>query len=175
MKITLEHPFCNDWRSGYLRKSNKDSRARVDLYNSNKDRTTISYARYVMSVHLGRYLNDDEEVGHINSDCSDDRLENLQLLRVEDHREKTSKERATGRSMVKLRCPVCHKNFHREARVVRRDAIDGKDKKSGRVNSCCRSCNGIMSHRLQKMDSELIELIRNEQVLLEYNSLDYNF
>lgn len=172
MKITLEEPFCNDWRSGYLRKSSNDSRARIDLYNSNKDRTTISYARYLMSVHIGRYLTDEEEVDHINSDCSDDRIENLQLLDTKIHRKKTSGERSTGRSMVRLRCPACHRDFDRETRNVRRDRNNYKNNRTGQVNSCSRSCNGTMSHRIRNMDNELIDLIRSEQIILEYNSLE---
>jgi hypothetical protein len=44
------------------------------------ERKTISYARYLMSTHLGRLLTDEEHVDHINDIKLDDRIENLQIL-----------------------------------------------------------------------------------------------
>ena len=42
----------------------------------------IYRARYVMSQHLGRPLEDNELVKHINGDLGDDRLSNLELVEV---------------------------------------------------------------------------------------------
>lgn len=39
-----------------------------------------SFARYLMSTKLGRYLEKDEEVDHINNNKIDDRISNLQVL-----------------------------------------------------------------------------------------------
>lgn len=132
MKIELKNPFASDWRLGYLRESS-DGRKRVDLFNSNFHRTTVSYSRYLMSCHLGRYLTDNEEVDHKDTDNSNDDVSNLQILTVEDHRNKTSKERSTGRAMTQLVCAYCNTPFNKENRLV---------KKNQENYFCSRSCNG---------------------------------
>lgn len=70
-----------DWKRAYLRTSS-DGRKRVDLVNSASNRTTTSYARYLISVVNGRYLTEDEEVDHIDNDCTNDEISNLQILTI---------------------------------------------------------------------------------------------
>jgi hypothetical protein len=87
MKINLEKPFDTVWKSGYLRLCN-DGRKRVDLVNSNDSRTTISYAKYLMSVKLGYELPSDIEVDHKDNDKTNDDISNLQLLTSEENKKK---------------------------------------------------------------------------------------
>lgn len=60
----------------------------VCLFNSKKERTTISYARYLMSVKLNRFLDRNEEVDHIDNDKTNDSIENLQILSSKENKEK---------------------------------------------------------------------------------------
>lgn len=113
--------------------SSIDGRARVDLYNSNTSRTTVAYSRYLMAVKIGRYLTDEEEVDHIDTNCSNDSIDNLQILSLEDHRKKNSRELTTGRSIISLVCSYCDSEFTREVRNVN----------PSRDNYfCSRRCNG---------------------------------
>lgn len=57
----------------------------------------MNFARFLMEQSLGRHLGEDEEVDHINDDCTDDRLENLQVLSKQAHREKTSAAARIGK------------------------------------------------------------------------------
>ena len=49
------------------------------------DGKIIHRSRHIMEQHLGRSLEDDEVVHHINGDTLDDRLENLQLMTKFEH------------------------------------------------------------------------------------------
>jgi hypothetical protein len=63
----------------------KKMKRRMACLVSKENRTTISYARYLMSVHLGRKLTKIETVDHIDGDTLNDSLENLQILSNEDN------------------------------------------------------------------------------------------
>lgn len=130
MQIDLQEPFKSLYRKGYLRES-ADGRRRVDLYNSPEDRTTISYARYLLSVKNGRFLNQDEEADHIDTDTLHDDLKNLQVLTKAEHAHKTALENF-GKQFANLVCPQCGKTFTREKRFVRTDNP-----------KCSRRCNAL--------------------------------
>lgn len=85
MLIELQEPFKSLWRKGYI-SILPNQRKYVSLYNSDNEKTIISYARYLMCVYLGYVLSSDLEVDHINDDKTDDRLENLQVLTAEQNK-----------------------------------------------------------------------------------------
>jgi len=55
------------------------------VFYSDGSRGSQSYPRYLMEKHLKRKLLDNETVDHINGDETDDRIENLQLLSLENN------------------------------------------------------------------------------------------
>lgn len=78
--------------------------------------------RYVMEQHLGRTLLPSEHVHHINHDRLDNRVENLEVVTVEEHA-----ERHTWRPITKA-CCIC-------------DATFTPDKtKRARQQTCSREC-----------------------------------
>lgn len=129
MKIKLEYPFDVLYGKGYL-VTNKENRKHVILYNSKHDRTTISFARYIMSCKLKKILDKGIEVDHIDNDKTNDTSNNLQLLTKSDNIKKSSKP-ATLNTFV---CPICNKIF------------ELTKQRSHRKNPCCsRKCGGIKS------------------------------
>lgn len=76
----------------------KNGRKFIDLRNKYGDRTSTSYARYLMAIKLGYYVPVEFDVDHINNDPSDDRIENLQLLTREENRNKYLKYRLDSMS-----------------------------------------------------------------------------
>lgn len=154
MKIELQEPYSSDWKLGYLRVSSLDGRKRLDLFNSNTERTTTAFARYLMSVKLGRYLTEDEEADHIDNDATNDLIENLQVLSVEEHKAKT-KSFIEGRTFKTCVCSYCGIEFEREVRQIKSDKT-----------LCSRSCNakynrefGSWTGKLKKHTQEEVDKI----------------
>ena len=86
-----------------------------------------------MSVHLGRFLTENEEVDHKDGNKTNDELGNLQVLQVSVHRDKTNKERY--REYIFLTCAYCFSSIIREAR-------NESKRKGGKLDFCNRSCSG---------------------------------
>jgi hypothetical protein len=132
MKIELEEPFKSLWNGGYLIEGSKSAgtgRKMVVLHNNSKDRTTISYARYLWIINNGD-ISSSLEVDHINNDRTDDRLENLQLLTKGENLDKA--KRST--TYIDKKCEWCNNPFKVRA---------GNDK----TKTCGRSCGGKLSHK----------------------------
>ena len=114
-----------------------DGRSHVIFIDSQGKRRTQSYPRYLMEQHLGRELLPNEHVDHINDDCSDNRIENLQLLSQAENNKKSS-----FKKMYYCECPACGKGF--EAIASRVEYNQGKQGKAGPY--CSKSCAGKMHH-----------------------------
>ena len=128
--IKLESPFKEIWRKGYL-VVNKEPRRHVVLYNSRDDRTTISYAKYLKTVDIGKFIPDGYEVDHIDSDPLNDSLENLQILTFEEHKEKTARESSAIR--YEFICKNCGTIFFKpESRIS----------KTAKNTFCSKQCVG---------------------------------
>ncbi len=102
-KIELDKLFSTQWDSAYLIHHAKEGRNYVVLRNSATDkRTTIQYAKYLMSIKLGRILRREEQVDHIDGDKTNDSIDNLQLLSEQAHRAKTAVEAADRAKLRRL-------------------------------------------------------------------------
>lgn len=127
MKILLEEPFKSVWKFGYL-VTNTENRKMICLFNSSSNRTTISYARYLLSVKFERFLEKDEHVDHIDGDKTNDTLSNLQILSPKENHNKSLK---TGQVKFSFRCPVCYSDFQLT-----------KQRAYKKINPCCsRKCS----------------------------------
>jgi len=78
MVFQFKGPYSRIWKKGYL-VTKKDGKQIVVLYNSNKERSTVSYPRYLMTNKLNRFLLDTEVSEHINKRNPINVIENLQI------------------------------------------------------------------------------------------------
>ena len=91
MKITLQTPYKEDWKFGYL-VINPENRRTVILFNDNNNRSSVSYARYQLAVKLQRYLTNNEFADHIDNDKTNDDINNLQILTRKENNLKSNKK-----------------------------------------------------------------------------------
>lgn len=140
MKIILQPPFTNDFKSGYLL-TNKEPRNLISLIRNDNSQTSISYARYLMSCHLNRYLLKTEHVDHIDNNKMNDVIENLQILSISENNEKSRKHLNITKRYESYICPICKKEFNTPYnRVV------FKFSENSNYQPCCsRSCGGKKS------------------------------
>ena len=109
-----------------------DGRKHMVAYKRDNSKTTISYPKYLMECHLGRLLNNNETVDHIDRDKTNDDLTNLQVIDRSMHA-KLDAKRALPE---KVNCPICQKLF--------RPNKDQRNKRSQSISGpfCSRSCAG---------------------------------
>lgn len=108
-------PFNNYWVYGpYLHKKIQRNMIFLIPTNPSKPRTTISYARYIMSVHLKRQLKPHEQVDHRDENRTNDSLNNLQILSRQENTQKYIRgDTSPRKTLILLRCPECLQEFIR--------------------------------------------------------------
>jgi hypothetical protein len=139
-KIELDYPFKNDYKAGYLN-INKEPRRVLLLVRNDGSKTSLSYARYLVSCKLNRYLNIDEHVDHIDNDKLNDVIDNLQILSpYENNKKMLLHNNIKLADDISLICPVCEKEFKRPSRNIKHKLEKGK------TPCCSRVCGAIHSH-----------------------------
>lgn len=117
----------------------KDGREHVILC-SKQHRITISYPKYLMELHLGRYLTDDETVDHIDRNPLNNELSNLQILQRSAHGRLDNKRVYS----MRFNCPICCEEFELSGKRLNDAANNRKRGKTGPY--CSKSCAGKASH-----------------------------
>ena len=137
MKVKLEYPYNTQWKQGYV-VINRDNRRTLLLINGGK-RSSTQYARYLLSIKLGRFLKKEETVDHIDGDKTNDDINNLQILSIKENVRKSQKK-----PDFILVCPVCKCKF-----TASRTKVSGREKKRkikmGEM-CCSRKCGGKFGH-----------------------------
>jgi len=116
-------------------------RAYLQIHYCDGSKGTMLYSRYKMEEHLGRRLNKNETVDHIDEDVTNDDLSNL---RVVSRSENAKMWAANNRDIdyTTFICPECGEEAEKETRYVKHNRKQGK---AGPF--CGRSCAGKYSAR----------------------------
>ena len=87
--------------------SKRDGRVRCTLYFKDKTHKSMSYPKYLMECHLGRYLTEDETVDHIDQNPQNNDISNLRVISRREHCSNDAKRCIP----VILTCALCGKQF----------------------------------------------------------------
>lgn len=123
-------------------KSSKDNRLRCVLVFSDKTTKVMSYPKYLMEIHLNRYLLENETVDHIDGNPLNNTISNLRVL---DRQEHCTNDVVRNKN-VKVICTYCGKEFYIEgSKLHNRNRIDRHQ--SGYF--CSRKCSGKYGAEIQ--------------------------
>jgi hypothetical protein len=126
-------------------------------------RTSTSYPRYLMSVHLGRKLDRNEHVDHIDEDKLNDSIENLQVLSLAENNRKNMAARGLTKAVAVLRCPSCGLVFRKIRRMTHLVI------KTNKSTSCSRECGQKTGSAIMDMNaSDVEEFLRGNVIRIEH-------
>lgn len=126
----------------YTRKDGRQHVVLLHLYT--KERITVSYPKFLIEQHLGRYLEESETVDHIDRDFTNNSISNLQVLKREEH----AKVDVTRLKELTFTCPYCSKDFVLDGQKLSRAISNNKKGKAGPF--CSKSCAGKYGADIQK-------------------------
>lgn len=119
----------------------RDGRKIVVVVESNGNRRTVSYPKWLLELQLGRKLDPNlETVDHLDSNFENNDLSNLRIVPRHEH----SADDTRRVKLLKLKCSWCNKDFERSPRLIR-----DKARKNKAGPFCSRPCAGKYSRLLQ--------------------------
>lgn len=161
--IRVENPWIMD----------ESGRKATRLHYDDGTKKVTSWARYIYELNYGE-IPENYEVDHIDENCTNDNIDNLQLLTSEENIEKYYRNNPAP--TISFICPTCKKDFKRLERYYKHNQIN--QKKIGPF--CSRKCAGIFNRNNQvlKSDGKII-LIEDDPITLEmvekYFSGNYSY
>ena len=123
----------------------KDGRQHVILY-SDGVRKTVSYPKFLVENHIGRSLNIDETIDHIDGDFSNNDMNNLRIVGRSEH----CSDDVIRRKHIEMECVECGVTFTGDWKHRNR-------KKAGPF--CSKSCSGKYGARVQNGGEKKNEFI----------------
>lgn len=122
--------------------SKKDGRLRCVLVHPNGYKQTVSYPKYLMEVYLGRYLEDNETVDHIDGNFLNNNINNLQVLDKQEH----CRQDVLRNKDVIVNCEYCGKEF-----TIKGSTIYYRNRRDHNNSGyfCSRECSGKYGKEIQ--------------------------
>lgn len=147
---------------------NQDDRLTVVIVYPNGKKKTVSYPKYLMEVHLGRYLNKDETVDHLDGNPRNNNLDNLVVKPRKEHVLEDVK-RLKEQEFI---CPWCGGKFKLVGKKLHNAIANRYKNKAGPF--CSKSCAGKYGRALQlgHMDKLEVKLIKPEYTTWKKEKLE---
>lgn len=123
-------------------KSRKDGRLRCRIKFPDGSCLTKSYPKYLMEVHLNRYLGIDETVHHKDGNFLNNNLDNLEVIERREH----SYSDAYKNQDKRVTCSYCGKEF-----TIPGSKLSNRNRKDRKQSGyfCSKSCSGKYGKEIQ--------------------------
>lgn len=161
-KIILEtvgYPYSDEFESGYVRFSVDgldNSTVMLKKYNSTCHYAITPYSRYLMEVHLGRFLEKHEKVYHIDKNRLNFNIDNLEMRKIGTKTDTNPLiKQSSGKSnpvMVELTCAYCKQPFNKYIKHLSANATN---------RFCCRGCQHAFTSKFGKGSSNVFRSASN--------------
>lgn len=138
---------------------NVDGRKRVVVIFPDKQRKTVSYPKFLIEKYLGRYLNNDETVDHIDRNINNNSINNLQVINRKNHSELDAKRIKD----VLANCSYCNKEFLILGKNIR------NHQRKNNLLFCSDMCKGLYATDIQ--NNKIINILEDsEKIKRDYYS-----
>ena len=117
----------------------KDKRLRLIIVYPDRSKHTVSYPKYLMEIHLDRYLSANETVDHIDCNFLNNELSNLRILDRSLH----SSIDVKRYKPESFKCPICNIDFSLDGKRLHKAIYNRLANKAGPF--CGRKCAGKYS------------------------------
>ena len=133
----------------------KDGRLRLIGKDEHGKKHTISYPKYLMECHLGRFLQEDEQIDHIDGNPLNNDLNNLQILKRGIHQ----KNDVLRNRDIEVRCTYCNKLFK-----IAGNKVSDRNRRDRHSSGyfCSRKCSGKYG---KEIELGLREHIQKEKII----------
>lgn len=121
----------------------KDGRQHVIVIDEQGTKRTVSYPKFVMENYLGRYLSKNETVDHIDTDFTNNDIDNMRVIKRSQH----VSEDVKRYKEQDFKCPECGKVFSLSGRKLHNAIHNRKQGKTGPF--CGRPCAGRYGRKVQ--------------------------
>lgn len=120
----------------------KDGRRRCVIVFPDGKKKTVSYPKYLIEVHLDRYLEDDETIDHIDNNFRNNDISNLRVIKRAEH----AKQDANRNKDVYVKCAYCGKMF-----LIQGSKLHNRNRKDRHQSGyfCSKSCSGKYGAEIQ--------------------------
>lgn len=120
----------------------KDGRYRIVLKKNDGSKQTLSYPKYLMEMHLERYLEENETIDHIDGNPLNNELSNLRVLSRQEH----CSNDCVRNNPITVTCTYCGKTFKIDG-----NKISSRNRKDRHLSGyfCSRKCSGKYGKEIQ--------------------------
>lgn len=131
----------------------KDGRMHVIIIDNN-NRRTVSYPKYLMEQHIGKKLDFNETIHHIDGDFTNNKLSNLKIIDRKIH----AAQDVIRIKKIKVECVWCGK------KMIRKAIATHNNSEKGCAGPFCKPCAGLYGAMIQNNRIERLKPQKNVPV-----------